>query len=310
MGPIGESVEVPAIQPECKKFPVFKVHSWPATKEAIAALLMLMFTVAPLYSREHKTRKEDYGLGYSTEISAPESEVLEAVDEVVNNGKIEGSKEYNKDKFIDNAFAASSAAVFEEWKGKGKVFYKVRERVLAPMNFKESADEGTLAVRYIVQSKTAQQTILRIDALFIEDFRRTIHPSNGSVESAEYKEVQDHVDASQLQKKQAAENERHRQELLAKQALERKKEEAEEMAQASSETLQQHVENLRRQLERLVKAPGAELKSAPFHSATSLKSLNAGTEVVILVVTPYWYGIETDDGQHGWINRAQVEALP
>lgn len=310
MGPIGEPLEIPAIQSECKKSPLFKMHPWNPASTGITALLMLMFTLTPLYSREHKTRNEDYGLGYSTEISAPESEVVEAVDEVVNDGKIEGSKEYNKDKFIDDAFAASSASVFEQWKGQGKVFYKVRERVLAPLNFKESADEGTLAVRYIVQSKTAQQTILRIDALFIEDFRRTIHPSNGSVESAEYKEVQDHVDAIELQKKQAAEGERHRQELLAKQALERKKQEAEAMAHASSETLQQHVENLRRQLERVVKAPGAQLKSAPFRSATNLKSLDAGTQIVILVLTPYWYGIETDDGQHGWINRAQVEAMP
>jgi hypothetical protein len=27
-------------------------------------------------------------------------------------------------------------------------------------------------------------------------------------------------------------------------------------------------------------------------------------------VTPYWFGVETEDGQHGWLLRAQLEALP
>jgi hypothetical protein len=27
-------------------------------------------------------------------------------------------------------------------------------------------------------------------------------------------------------------------------------------------------------------------------------------------VTPYWYGVETTDGQHGWIKRQQLEPLP
>jgi len=283
---------------------------------AIAALSLWMFlsAVPSLHSREHKTRKEDYGLGFSTEISAPESEVLQALDEVINDGIIQGSKEYNKDKYIDKADPASSSSLFPEWTDPGKVFYKVRTKVLAPVNFKESNDEGTLAVRYIVQSKGPMQTILRVDAVFVEDFRRVVHPSNGSVETAEYKDVQDHVDALELEKKQAAESERHRQEKLAEQALERKREQDEAAAlataQTSSETLGQHVENLRHQVERVVKAPGAQLKSAPFHSATNLKQLDAGAEVVILIVSPYWYGVETEDGQHGWINREQLEPLP
>jgi SH3-like domain-containing protein len=52
------------------------------------------------------------------------------------------------------------------------------------------------------------------------------------------------------------------------------------------------------------------LKSAPFQSATSLLSLPAGTHVAILISTPYWYGVETENGQHGWIHRSQLEPLP
>ena len=271
-------------------------------------------SLLPLHGREHKARKQDYGSGFSSEIEVPESEVLQAIDDVINDGIIQGSKEYNKDKYIDKASPVTSSSLFPEWTGPGKAFYKVRAKVLAPLNFKDSNDEGTLAVRYVVQSKDPKHTILKIDAVFVEDFRHVVHPSNGSVEGAEYKDIQDHVDTLELQKKQAAESDRHRQEVLAKQTLERKHEQDEAAALASSqnsaETLEQHVENLRHQVERVVKAPGAQLKSAPFHSATNLKSLDAGSEVVILIVSPSWYGVETEDGQHGWISRQQLEPLP
>lgn len=312
MNYIAEEVRKPMLEKFLQRLLLTKLlHRWGVVA---FCLWILTVSVLPLHGREHKLRKEDYGLGLSMEIDAPESEVLQAVDYVVNDGMIEGSIEYNKDKYIDQAFCASSSSLFPKWTEPGKVFYKVREKVLTPLNFKESNDEGTLAVRYVVQSKTPQQTILRIDAVFVEDFRRTVHPSNGSVESAEYKDVQDRVEAIELEKKQAAEAERHRQEELSKQTLRRKNEEAQAAAlaasQAAPETLQQHVESLRHQLERVVKTSGAQLKSAPFNSATNLNSLKGGTEVVILVVTPYWYGIETEDGQHGWISHQQLEPLP
>jgi hypothetical protein len=56
-----------------------------------------------------------------------------------------------------------------------------------------------------------------------------------------------------------------------------------------------------------VKAPGAPLKSAPFHTASTLQTLTTGTEILILISTPYWYGVETHEGQHGWIPRDQLE---
>jgi hypothetical protein len=279
---------------------------------AVLSVLWLAFAVASLGARSHK--KEDFGQGFSTEIEVPASEVLQAVEAIVDNGIIQGSFEYNKDKYIDKATAATSSSLFPEWKDPGTVFYKVRTKVLAPANFKETRDEGTLAVRYVVLSKDASKSILRIDAIFVEDFRRTPHPSNGTVESAEYKDIQDHIDALELQKSQAQEGEKQRQQELARQALERKSEQDEAAALAASQTsvqgLEQHVKDLRQQAERVIKAPGAQLKSAPFHTASNLKTLDAGTEVVIVIATPYWYGVETEDGQHGWIHREQLEPLP
>jgi hypothetical protein len=283
---------------------------------AVAAILFLLWTVPLLHGREHKRKvsPENYGLVFSTEITSPESEVINAVESVVNNGIIQGSKEYNKDKYIENASAANSSPLFPEWKESGKVYYKVRTGVLAPLNFKDSKDEGTLAVRYVVSSPDASKTILRIDAVFVEDFHRTVHPSDGSVENAECQEIENQIESVEAEKKQGEEREKQRQDKLAGKELERKRladeTSALAAAQTSAQTLDQHLEDLRHQAERVVKAPGSQLKSAPFHSATNVKALEAGAEVIILIVTPYWYGVETIDGQHGWINRGELEPLP
>jgi hypothetical protein len=259
-------------------------------------------------------KREDLGTGFSTEIAASESEVLQSVEAVAGDGIVQGTKEYNKDKFVEHANAEPSSPLFPAWTGTGTVFYKVRTKILAPDNFKEANDEGTLAVRYVVRAEDASKTILRIDAVFVEDFRRTVHASNGSVENAEYKDIQDHLDALELQKTEVREAEEHRQRELAKQALARKSEEDETATVGAGESavqsLEQHVQDLRRQAERVIKAPGAELKSAPFHGATNLQSLQTGTEVVVVIATPYWYGVETEDGKHGWIHHSQLELLP
>jgi hypothetical protein len=288
---------------------------WHGRKFLIAttSVLCLLCATSSLWGREHKKR-EDFGEGFSAVVEAPESELLEAVEAVVGNGTIQGSTEYSKDKYIDHATAKQSSPLFPAWKEPGKVFYKVREKALAPANFKEAADQGTVAVRYVVQAGGTGKPILRIDAVFVEDVRPTVHPSNGSVENAEYKDIQDHIDALEAQKAQAQQGEKLRQEELARQALARKAEQDQAAALAASQSsiqdLQNHVLDLRRQAERVVKASGAQLKSAPFESASNLKSLEAGGEVVIVIATPYWYGVETEDGQHGWIHRDQLDLLP
>jgi hypothetical protein len=76
------------------------------------------------------------------------------------------------------------------------------------------------------------------------------------------------------------------------------------------QTAEDRVQDLRRQVERAVKAPGGALRSAPFHTASTLQSLPAGTQVLIVVTTPYWFGIETHEGQHGWMLRDDLELVP
>jgi hypothetical protein len=329
--------------------PEFGSLNWTGSPRGRFRLLLaiLLFVAAlPLAAREKD--KLPYGEGLIVNVPFPESEVEQVVDDVAQNGVIRGTKEYNKDEFVSGAKAATTSHVFPPWTEGGKVFYKVREQAIDPRNFKDGGDVGTLVVRYVVTAQGEKNTVVRIDALFQESFRRTVHQSNGSVESSEYKDIHDHLEAIELMKKENVEAERARQERLEKkqnpgmrndvsssllQPVPEDRPEAVESesqsgaagqaaqsspvqtspAQASSgvalsgQTLEEHVKDLRKQVERLVKAPGAPLKSAPFRTASTLQSLPADTEIMILISTPYWYGVETHDGQHGWMMRDQLE---
>ena len=293
-------------------------------------VLLLTATVFPSLGREKDVLQ--YGAGLIVNIPSPESEVAQVVEDVAQNTIIRGTKEYNKDEFVTGAAAADSTSAFPAWTEGGKVFYKVRKQALDPRNFKDSGDVGTLAVRYVVQPQGEKNTVLRIDAVFVEDFRHGVHPSNGSVESSEYKDIQDRLQAIELVKKETEEALREKQERAAKQkfggssdavvlgtpAATAKADVATgaptDMSRppdyAEPESLEQHVADLRRQVERLVKKPGAPLKSAPFHTASTTKSLEPGAEVLILIATPYWYGVETHEGEHGWLRRDQLEQVP
>jgi hypothetical protein len=280
---------------------------------ALSVVIFAAVICLPLHAARKDKTKDQFGAGFTTEVIASKEELVEAVQDVAGNGIIKGSKEYDKDTYISGASPADSSPLFPKWTGPGQVFFKVRTGCIAPRNFRDSGDSGTLAVRYVVQSKDATHSILRIDAMYEESERNIFHPSNGTVESSEYRDVQDNVDGIQLKKKQAIEGEKNRQEELARRSLDRSRQAdntAVEISESSPQGLEQHVQELRRQLERVVRSSGAQLKASPFHTAATLQSLAPGTEVVILIDSPYWLGIETQDGQHGWVKRDQLEALP
>jgi polyhydroxyalkanoate synthesis regulator phasin len=303
------------------------------------AILLLWLLALPLAAREKNSSA--YGMGLIVNVPFPEAEVAQVVQEIVQNGLIRGTKEYNKDEYISGATPAASTRVFSPWNEGGKIFYKVRLKALDPRNFKDSSDVGTLAVRYVVQPQGDKNTLLRIDARFVEDFRHSSHPSNGSVESAEYKDIHDHLEALELMKAQTVEAQKEKQERSSNTQNQAPGQSSSQGPMAASsaiasaspaddhtmdatpadatsapdttssfQTLEERVHDLRRQVQRLVKAPGAPLQSAPFHTATTLQSLPAGTEVLIVVSTPYWFGVETHEGQHGWMRRDELEQIP
>jgi hypothetical protein len=307
-------------------------------QSCVLGILYLSLVCAIPLSAANKD-KASYGEGLIVNLPFTAPEVEQVVADVAQNGVIRGTKEYNKDEFVAGAKAAVSSSVFPPWTEGGKVFYKVRTQALDPRNFKDGGDVGTLVVRYVVQPQGEKNSVLKIDALFEEDFRHTVHPSNGSVESSEYKDIHERLEAIDVMRKQNLEAEQERREYLAKkqarsiaspavalpeqpvyvaQGDSSSNPASHEIAPAPedapppsephpAQTLEERVKDLRRQVERLVKAPGAPLKSAPFHTAGTLQLLPPGTEVLILIKTTYWYGVETHEGQHGWMQRDQLE---
>jgi hypothetical protein len=211
-------------------------------------------------------------------------------------------------------FPVPSTPLFEQWKGEGSVYYKVRTDAIAPRHFLETGDQGTIAVRYVVTSVNENRTRLRIDAVFVENARRTVHPSDGTVEASEFKVFQERLQAIQLDEQEALDAKRRRDSIdLARHTLALQHEDESTRlaaAESSNQDLEQRVHSLRQELERRVKAPGADLKAAPFRSAANVTSVSAYTDVVIVIVTPRWYGIETPDGQRGWLPMDQLETLP
>jgi len=278
-----------------------------------ALYLLVALAFAPNVQGRDKNSTESFGMGLTVTVPASEAELVQAVQDVVADGIIQGSREYNKDEYITGAEAADSTSAFPKWDGPGRAFYKIRTDAIDPRNFKDTGDAGTLAVRYVVQPGSEKGAILKIDAVFVDDLHLRAHPSNGSVEGAEYTAIQDHIATMHLQAERNADEKQRKEQEVAAKELERKHAQQQNelaIAQSPDETTQKYVERLRHDVERTVKCPGAQLRSAPFRSASSIAPVPAGARVVILISTPYWFGVETDSGQHGWIHHSQLELLP
>jgi hypothetical protein len=252
--------------------------------------------------------------GFVIELPAKESVVLEIVKDVAGDSLVRGTYVYEKEQTLSGAMPANSSDYFGPWHGPGHVFYKVLTGAIAPRHFKNSSDTGAITVRYVVEPVNELRTRLRIDAVFVESGRRRADASDGSVEAAEFKAIQDKLQQVELAEQEAAAASVKRQEEEAAKAtlLRQRQEEAGrvEAAQSSIRDLEERIHGLRQDVEVRVKEENTELKSAPFNKAAKLQSLAAGTEVVVAIVTPYWFGVETPDGHRGWLRRDQVEPIP
>ena len=275
------------------------------------AFLCLLFATPALHGAGDRDAPSP---GFVTEFPASLEDVLQALQEVLQDQTVHGTYVFDKEQTLTGAKVATFTPLFEPWKAGGQVFYKIRTDAIAPRHFRDSADQGTIAVRYVVTSLTPERTRLRIDAIFVENAHRSVHSSDGTVESSEYKVIQEHLQAIQFAEQEAADAQRRRESIdLAKQTLVRQREDETTRfaaAQASAQDLEERVNTLRHEVQRRIKAPGANLKAAPFRSAANVANLAAYTDVVIVIVTPHWYGIETPEGQRGWLPLDQLEALP
>ncbi len=274
------------------------------------ALVLLCAVLS--YAKDHKDDLPPYVLP----LQAAPADVFKAVEQVTQDQIIHGTYSYEKERILYGAHSAKSAHVFGEWKGQGKAYYKVADKVLSPRFFKDSEDIGTISVRYIVEQVADDSVTVQIDAVFV-DARNVHHPSLGNVESAEFTAIRDHVNTIQAAREE--EHQRAAEAAYSKPAPVAAPSESPLISQSvgtasqpseSVPDLQKEVAALRRQVELRVKDQGAQLKSAPFHSAATLESVPGQSEVVVVILTAYWYGVETEDGHRGWIHRSQLEPLP
>lgn len=286
--------------------PAHKFHVWSPARTFATLLIFTGFLAGTGLAG---SLAENDNATLSLDIAAPEAVVLRAVQEVSNDGIVHGTYVYEKDKTLTGAQHAESSNVLTP-AAAGKTIYKVANGVIAPRFFKNSQDIGSITVRYNLQAVSQGSTRLVIDAVFVEDGRRERHPSAGVVENSEFEAVQQQV------RKIIADQTPHSPPAKAEVAashvdalpLARPEPVGADNA-AAEQQLRERINELKHKVEVRSKSSTA-LKSAPFQGATTLVSLPPNSEVVVLVITPYWYGVETTDGRHGWIHKSQLEPLP
>jgi hypothetical protein len=253
---------------------------------------------------------------FMVRVEAPENDVMAAVEQVSQDQIVHGTYSYEKERILYGAHSAEAAKAFGTWKGSGKVFYKVANNVLAPRFFKDTGDIGTISIRYVVQSLDATGSSLRIDAVFV-DARDVRHTSLGNVESNEFSAIQQHLRTIQSKRQEVEEKLSKGTSYVAPPPVTPSTVTATTVASPpppapdlTVPAMQKHIVALQHEVELRVREDGAQLKSAPYHGAATLESLPAQSDVLIVVLTPYWYGVETEDGHQGWVHHSQLEPLP
>lgn len=250
-------------------------------------------------------------------VEAPEADVLTAVQQVSEDQIVHGTYSYEKERILYGAHSDTAAPVFGTWKGQGTAYYKVAEKIVSPRYFKDTGDIGTISIRYVVQAADASASIVQIDAVFV-DARNAHHASMGNVEAAEFATIQEHLRNLQAHRQQLQQNSVPAAASAppppasppptTSAAISASPADAPALVTVAE--MQKRVDALRHEVELRVKEQGAQLKSAPFHSAATLESVPGQSEVLIVIVSPYWYGVETEDGHRGWIHHSQLEPLP
>lgn len=276
-------------------------------------LFLACANVAALPSlRQHDKKSSDIPEGFAIDLKASEADVTKAVQYIIQDEIIHGTQVYAREDELTDAEPATASPYYGPWNGPGKAFYKIRRGALSPRHFKNSTDIGTITVRYIVLGVAPNRTHLQIDAVFVEDGSKRIHDSDTTVETSEFAEIQGQIVRIQREERETAEAQARQQHVRDAQAD--AKERAAEVAKlqdadSSLNSMQLRAHELEHDAEVRV-IDKSDLKSAPFQRAGTLVSVPANSDVLVEIITPYWYGVETTDGHRGWLRRDQVEPIP
>jgi len=280
------------------------------TKQFLSTCVLITTLLLAAADRSHARKHEHYGAGFSVDLTQSYNEVLDVVQQVSNDGVIRGTYEYKGTKDLDGAESAKSSKAFSPWTGQGKAFYKIRPNTLSPEHFYQSNDEGTVAVRYIVQPLTPSGARLHIDAVFVEASRRRRHASDGQVESNEFEAISDRM--KDIEEAEAKKREKllHDQQQRQLEQLQTQLDQETAQLRAATSKRQQLEQQLQQQQglrATRVKTSNADLKAEPYNQSKTTRLLSQGEQLTVLVETPSWYRVQTTTGEQGWIYRLMLE---
>jgi len=273
----------------------------------VLAGLICLSLVLPAYARN---RKEHWGEGFSVDLNKPYEQVIGIVRAVSEDGIVRGTYDFRGVSELDGATPAKDSKAFSAWTGGGTVLYKVRPKTLSPEHFRETNDEGTITVRYVVQSLGPASTRLRIDAVFKEDTGHHTDPSDGSVEQGEFEAISVRIrDLEDTEEKHRQESERS--EIQSKlQGLEAELEkENSQLAElkAREEQLHKQIQSGKSGAEAQVRTESADLKARPYNQSKTLQLLAQGEIVTVLRTGANWCHVVTASGQEGWVYRPMLQ---
>src|SRR5215470_2743470 len=161
---------------------------WPVAGLPHLVRALVLLSVAGLFSASANGKETLPTPGLVREFNAPADEVRQAVLAVVHDQILHGTLIFDKETVLNGAEAVDSTPLFDPWKGPGEVYYKIRKNAIAPRHFKDSGDQGTIAVRYILVPVDADRTRVKVDAVYLEASHRVAHDSDGTVEKTELNE--------------------------------------------------------------------------------------------------------------------------
>jgi hypothetical protein len=284
------------------------------TGVAIALLFSTAATAQVLQNTFHDPRLKA-SVGFSQDLEYSQDMVLTVVKSEAGAGVIHGTRIYRKAKEadeIDGAEFATTSNAFADAPTSGQVFYKVKKKAVAPEHFPGSNGEGTVTVRYIVQPMEAHRIKLLIDAVYVEESLRARYFSDGSVEEAEYDDIQTQLNALTPQAKantrpvqptSPPQDTAELQNTLAReQAL---------LADATraKQKLEEQLKQVQFNTQGRVKSMAVPLKSYPYNSSSTILTLEKEETVTVLTSSRYWYKVRTPKGEEGWIYYLFLESL-
>jgi hypothetical protein len=314
------------------------------------AVLGIVALLASVGSAQFRDPRRKTSVGFSVELPIAAEMLSAAVRHVASDGSIGGTFEYKGDSEVSDSTLETSADAFESSSPADAVtaFYKVRRGVLAPAHFPSSNDMGAITVRYQVESRGAQRSVLHIDAVFVRDGQRAPYFSDGTVEASEYHRIQDLLPSFSLTQVHDASQAPPTARPAApppvplsvptpaaldpltplappapaaapfapivardpglQNTLEEEKAQL-AAANARVEQLQERAKQLRFDTLGRVKFPRSPLKAAAYTESETLRVFDRGEEVTVLTTTRYWYRVRSADGREGWIYYMFLEPL-